>query len=248
MRSKGASRKSQASSEGASEEDFSFAWNHLLDEIADDAQRTESYTGQTSFKVSVMQALADVPREAFVPDGSRRKAYDNRPLPIGQRQTISQPYIVTLVTDLLDLKPNGRVLEIGTGCGYQTAVLAALTNEIFSVEYLEDLHRSAKVGLTNLGCRNIRFRQGDGWQGWPKHAPYDAIIVTAAAAARIQDRLKEQFAPGERLLVPVGRKHETQFFTRIVRSPDGTFDEERGLPVAFVPLVEDHQDNPGFSC
>ena len=155
MRSKGASRKSQASSEGASEEDFSFAWNRLLDEIADDAQRTESYTGQTSFKVSVMQALADVPREAFVPDGSRRKAYDNRPLPIGQRQTISQPYIVTLVTDLLDLKPNGRVLEIGTGCGYQTAVLAALTSEIFSVEYLEDLHRSAKVCLTDLGCQNF---------------------------------------------------------------------------------------------
>ena len=115
-----------------------------------------------------MQALADVPREAFVPDGSRRKAYDNRPLPIGQRQTISQPYIVTLVTDLLDLKPNDRVLKIGTGCGYLTAVLAALTSEIFSVEYLEDLHRSAKVCLTDLGCRNFRFRQGDGWQGWPK--------------------------------------------------------------------------------
>ena len=91
------------------------------------------------------------PREAFVPDGSWRKAYDNRPLPIGQRQTISQLYIVTLVTDLLDLKPNDRVLEIGTGCGYQTAVLAALTSEIFSVEYLEDLHRSAKVCLTDLG-------------------------------------------------------------------------------------------------
>ena len=163
MRSKGASRKSQASSVGASEEDFSFAWNRLLDEIADDAQRTESYTGQASFKVSVMQALADVPREAFVPDGSRRKAYDNRPLPIGQRQTISQPYIVTLVTDLLDLKPNDRVLEIGTGCGYQTAVLAALTSEIFSVEYLEDLHRSAKVRLTDLGCWNIRFRADASW-------------------------------------------------------------------------------------
>ena len=238
MRSKGASRKSQASSEGASEEDFSFAWNRLLDEIADDAQRTESYTGQTSFKVSVMQALADVTREAFVPDGSRRKAYDNRPLPIGQRQTISQPFIVTLVTDLLDLKPNDRVLEIGTGCGYQTAVLAALTSEIFSVEYLEDLHRSAKVCLTDLGCRNIRFRRGDGWQGWPEHAPYAAIIVTAADA-RIPDRLKEHLAPGGRLLVPVGRKHETKTLTRNVRSPDGTYDEERGLPVAFVPLVED---------
>ncbi|MEC8135526.1 MAG: protein-L-isoaspartate O-methyltransferase, partial [Pseudomonadota bacterium] len=200
MRSKGASRKSQASSEGASEEDFSFAWNRLLDEIADDAQRTESYTGQTSFKVSVMQALADVPREAFVPDGSRRKAYDNRPLPIGQRQTISQPYIVTLVTDLLDLKPNGRVLEIGTGCGYQTAVLAALTSEIFSVEYLEDLHRSAKVCLTDLGYRNFRFRQGDGWQGWPGPATCDAIVVTAAAA-RIPDQLKEELVPGGRLLV-----------------------------------------------
>ena len=136
MISKSASRKSQASSEGASEEDFSFAWNRLLDEIADDAQRTESYTGRASFKVSVMQALADVPREAFIPDDSRHKADDNRPFPIGQRQTISQPYIVALMTELLNLKPDDRVLEIGTGCGYQTAVLAALTSEIFSVEYL----------------------------------------------------------------------------------------------------------------
>lgn len=129
-----------------------------------------------------MQALADVPREAFIPDDSRHKADDNRPFPIGQRQTISQPYIVALMTELLNLKPDDRVLEIGTGCGYQNAVLAALTSDIFSVEYLEDLHRSAKVRLADLGCRNVWFRQDDGWQGWPEHAPCDAIIVTAAAA------------------------------------------------------------------
>tara|TARA_B100000676_G_scaffold313206_1_gene392235 strand:+ start:3842 stop:4402 length:561 start_codon:yes stop_codon:yes gene_type:complete len=184
-----------------------------------------------------MQALAIVPREAFVPKNQRRKAYDNCPLPIGQGQTISQPYIVALMTDLLDIKSDDRILEIGTGSGYQTAVLASLAREVFTVEFIEDLHQSAKERLSALGYKNIQFQLGDGWEGWLDHAPYNAIIVTAAAS-RVPERLKKQLATGGRLVVPVGYQNETQFITRIILSSDGIHNEERGLPVTFVPLVE----------
>jgi protein-L-isoaspartate(D-aspartate) O-methyltransferase len=237
MRRNSPSRKSPVSNEVALNVDSIFARKRLLAEIAGDARRTRDYTGRAAFARVVMQALATVPREAFVPKSQRRNAYDNCPLPIGQGQTISQPYIVALMTDLLDIKSDDRILEIGTGSGYQTAVLASLAREVFTVEFIEDLHQSAKERLSGLGYKNIQFQLGDGWEGWLDHAPYNAIIVTAAAS-RVPERLKKQLATGGRLLVPVGYQNETQFITRIILSSDGIHNEERGLPVTFVPLVE----------
>ena len=208
----------------------------LLAEIRIDAQRTETFTGRGEFGAGVMAALGRIPRDAFVPAASRGSAYLNRPLPIGHRQTISQPYIVALMTDLLDLGPDDRVLEIGTGCGYQTAVLAELAAEVVTVEVIGELQEDAKRRLDALGYSNIRYQCGNGRLGWPSEAPYDAIIVTAAPT-ELPPALPEQLAPGGRMVIPIGGQHRTQFLTRYLRDSDGGLTEEPGLPVAFVPLV-----------
>jgi protein-L-isoaspartate(D-aspartate) O-methyltransferase len=218
--------------------EIDFEWNRqrLLKEIAADARRTEAYTGRAAFGERVMAAMGRVPREAFVSDGQRRDAYLNRPLPIGHGQTISQPYIVALMSDLLDLRAEDPVLEIGTGCGYQTAVLAELAAAVYTVEVIPALQQAAEARLAELGYANIHFRCGDGWAGWPEEAPFDAIIVTAAPP-ELPPALPPQLALGGRLLVPIGRQDRSQFLTRFVKNPDGTVTEEAGLPVAFVPLV-----------
>lgn len=208
----------------------------LLAEISADATRTEAYTGRAEFDARVMAALARVPRDAFVPAASRGSAYLNRPLPIGYQQTISQPYIVALMTDLLDLGPDDRVLEIGTGCGYQTAVLAELAAEVFTVEVIGALQEPAERRLAALGYDNIRFSCGDGRLGWPSEAPFDAIIVTAAPRD-LPPALPQQLAQGGRMVVPIGGQNRTQFLTRYRRDSDGNLTGEPGLPVAFVPLV-----------
>ena len=208
----------------------------LIAEIEAEVSYTSHFLGKSALDPAVIAALRAVPREAFVPDAVRDLAYINRPLSIGHGQTISQPYIVAVMTDMLSLTPQSRVLEIGTGCGYQTAVLAAIAAEVFTIEVIEPLAKAAEARLGALGYRNIRFRVGDGRLGWPEEAPFDAIIVTAAAV-ETPSTFVDQLGAGGRLVVPLGRQHRTQFLTRIEKDADGTIRKEPMLPVAFVPLV-----------
>ena len=238
MRRRNGGRKSRGDGNGdGGPDEYARDRALLVEEIAREARQTESYTGRAAFSEAVMAAIAAVPREAFVPEESRRMAYVNRPLPIGHGQTISQPFIVALMTDLLDLTADSRVLEIGTGCGYQTAVLAEIAAEVRSVEVVPALHETARARLVALGYDNVRLRLGDGWQGWAEHAPYDAITVTAAAA-ELPPALVDQLAVGGRLVIPIGRPHDSQVLKRLVKGADGSLTESARLPVAFVPLVK----------
>ena len=214
------------------EEDFVAARDRLVEAIAAAARRN----GLGSLDPRVLQAMRAVPRHRFVPDGLQAEAYRDRPLPIGSGQTISQPFIVALMTHLLALTPKARVLEIGTGCGYQTAVLAEIADAVFTLEVIPELQEAAMRRLAGLGYRNIRGRLGDGWAGWPEEAPFDAIVVTAAAA-RVPDRLVEQLREGGRLVLPVGAPQEPQWLRRLQRTPEG-LSEADILPVRFVPMVE----------
>ena len=164
--------------------DDDLSWNrqHLVAEIIVDARRTADLTGREVFSERILGAFGTVPREKFVPEGARRNAYANQPLSIGHGQTISQPYIAALMTDLLNLRSVDRVLEVGTGCGYKTAFLADLAAHVLMVELIPELQTDARDRLKALGYGNISFRLGDGWRGWPKEAPFDAVIVTAAPA------------------------------------------------------------------
>ena len=185
---------------------------------------------------SVLARIRDVPRHLFVDEALASRAYEDTALPIGHGQTISQPYVVARMTEAL-LEGDGAadtVLEVGTGCGYQTAVLAPLVGKLFSIEYLGVLLRKARPRIANLDFYNVRFRQGDGWQGWSKYAPYDGIIV-AAAPELIPTALLEQLAVGGRLVLPLGPPRD-QRLLRITRREDGFRQEDLG-PVSFVPLV-----------
>ena len=208
----------------------------MLDAIARDAQESSALTGRPVFADAVMEAMRSVPRDAFVPEGETAFAYENRPLPIGHGQTISQPYIVALMTELLDVGPGACILEVGTGCGYQTAVLCALGATVHSVEVVEPLATAAAARLAELGYAAATVRAGDGHAGWPEHAPYDGIIVTAAAPS-VPPALVDQLKPGARLLIPVGRAAATQSLQRIRKRDDGSSETTTVLPVAFVPLT-----------
>jgi protein-L-isoaspartate(D-aspartate) O-methyltransferase len=183
----------------------------------------------------VLDAMLAVPRERFVPPETALRAYDDSPLPIGAGQTISQPYIVAYMTDALDVRPRHRVLEIGTGSGYQAAVLAHLARDVYTMEIVAELARRASSVLQGLGLKNVHVRAGDGYAGWPEHAPFDRIMVTAAPE-RIPQPLVDQLAPGGRLVAPVGAQHETQWITIIEKTPTGVT-ERRTIPVRFVPFV-----------
>ncbi|MEL0107646.1 MAG: protein-L-isoaspartate(D-aspartate) O-methyltransferase [Rhodospirillales bacterium] len=211
--------------------------DRLLAEIDEEAAQTQAYTGRKQFSARVMNALQKVPRHQFVGADQHDMAYLNRPLSIGQGQTISQPYIVAVMTDLLDITPEDTVLEIGTGCGYQAAVLAEIAKTVYSVETIEVLATAARERLEGLGCKNIHIRTGDGFLGWPEYAPYDAIIVTAAPRT-VPPALIEQLKPGGRLVIPIGEAFETQTLYRCVKESDGTLTQKRMLPVAFVPMVK----------
>jgi protein-L-isoaspartate(D-aspartate) O-methyltransferase len=180
-----------------------------------------------------------VPRERFVPASERARAHIDAPLPIGLGQTISQPSLVARMTEQLALTPHSRVLEVGTGSGYQTAILAEIAAEVFTIERLPELADAAQGRLTELGYRNIRFKAGDGALGWPEAAPFDAIIVTAAALT-LPPALPEQLRPGGKLIVPLGSvAHDNQVLVRIEKDMDGAVHRHDLYPVRFVPLVSD---------
>jgi protein-L-isoaspartate(D-aspartate) O-methyltransferase len=188
----------------------------------------------------VVEAFARVPRSLFVPEELRELADADRPLPIGWGQTISQPYVVAFMTEWLQLAGDERVLEVGTGSGYQTAILSALAREVYSVEIVAELSERAAAALAAFGATNVRLRVGDGRRGWPEAAPFDRVMVTAAAE-RIPEPLLLQLAPGGRLVAPVGEPGE-QLLQLVTRDADGRLDATGLLPVRFVPLTGD--DSP----
>ena len=216
---------------------FEEAREALIAEIEAEIRDTRDFVGIDTLSSGVLRALRAVPREAFVPEKVRDLAYINRPLAIGHGQTISQPYIVAVMTEMLSLSADSRVLEIGTGCGYQTAVLAVLAKEVFTIEVVRPLGEAAAARLRERGYENIHFRIGDGRLGWPEHAPFDRIIVTAAAPER-PSALLDQLAAGGRMVVPLGRSGFTQQLTCIDKDAEGVLRESGTLPVAFVPLVK----------
>ncbi|MDP6351345.1 MAG: protein-L-isoaspartate(D-aspartate) O-methyltransferase [Alphaproteobacteria bacterium] len=187
----------------------------------------------------VLAVMGQVPRHEFVPAGERARAYQDRPLPIGFGQTISQPYIVALMTDLLEVGPGDKVLEIGTGSGYQAAVLAALGVRVHTIEIVPELGQRARARLARLGYDGVRVRISDGYHGWPDGAPFDAIVVTAAAS-HVPPPLVGQLAPGGRMVIPVGPPFSVQQLVLIKRAGDGTIQARQLLPVAFVPLTGEH--------
>jgi protein-L-isoaspartate(D-aspartate) O-methyltransferase len=184
----------------------------------------------------VLAAMGKVPRHRFVPDNLRSLAYEDHPLPIGSGQTISQPYIVALMTQWAEVKPGDKVLEVGTGSGYQAAVLAELSDRVFSFELLPDLAEAARTHLRDLGYGRVQVRSGDGYQGWPEDAPFDAILVTASAP-EVPPALKQQLKEGGRLVIPVGPPGSVQELL-LLRKVKGELQEEQRVPVLFVPLVK----------
>ena len=186
----------------------------------------------------VLSAMRMVPRHEYVPPALIPRAYEDRPLPIGMNQTISQPYIVALMTELAQIEPGDRVLEIGTGSGYQAAVLSVLADRVFTIEILEELSEAAAQRLKTLGHSNIEFRAGDGYRGWPEEAPFDAIVVTAAPP-HVPRPLIDQLALGARLIIPVGTGYQELLV--IERTADG-IEQRRSIPVRFVPMTGEAQD------
>ena len=208
----------------------------MLKDIRAEAKYTRHFVGKDAFEPRVMEAMASVPRQEFVERDMQAFAFDNGPLPIGYGQTISQPYIVALMTDLLEPQGTDVVLEVGTGSGYQAAILAQLVSKVYSVEIVEPLAARAKARLERLGCSNVESRVGDGYLGWEEHAPYDGIIVTAAAA-HVPPMLVEQLKPGARLVIPVGRPQLSQTLQVIEKDDTGKVRSRDILSVAFVPLT-----------
>ena len=188
----------------------------------------------------ILEVMGRIPREEFVRPSDRALAYDDGPLPIGHGATISQPFIVALMTQSIAPCPGDRVLEIGTGSGYQAAVLGDITAEVYSIEILEELSRTATARLEKLGYDNIQIRAGDGYRGWPDRAPFDAIVVTAAPP-EVPAPLLEQLAPGGRMIIPVGRIDQELLV--IVRT-EGGLERQRVIPVRFVPMTGEAQEPP----
>jgi len=186
----------------------------------------------------VLAAMSKVPREEFVPSESRAASYEDGPLPIGYDQTISQPYIVAFMTEQLRPKPSDRVLEIGTGSGYQAAILAELVADVYTIEIVEPLAKNAEATLQRLNYKNVHVKAGDGYRGWPEHAPFDAIIVTCAPD-HVPQQLTDQLKDGGRMVIPVGERFAQQLY--LLEKKNGQLKESATLPVRFVPMARERK-------
>jgi protein-L-isoaspartate(D-aspartate) O-methyltransferase len=220
-------------------DEYELLRQRMVQEIAAMTTDTGFETGRTALDERVLAAMRKVERHKFVPPGEVVNAYQNRPLPIGHGQTISQPYIVALMTDLMRVQRNHTVLEIGTGSGYQAAILAELAKAVYTIEIIEPLGKQAQERLQNLGYRNVLTKVGDGYYGWEQYAPFDSIIVTALAS-HIPPPLVKQLKPGGRMVIPVGTQFLTQYLMLVEKNLDGTVSSKQLLPVRFVPLTGGH--------
>ena len=220
----------------ADAQDFVAQRNRMVAEVEAMYADTQRETGLQSMSSAVRAGMGKVERHRLIPREQQGAAYANRPLPIGNGQTISQPYIVALSEDLLAPRADHVVLEVGTGSGYQAAVLAEIVKRVHTIEIIESLGRTAESRLQELGYRNVEVHIGDGYAGWPERAPYDGIVVTAAAPA-IPTALVEQLKPGARMVIPVGADGFIQHLKLVTKRADGGYDEREIIPVRFVPLV-----------
>ena len=213
---------------------------NMLNDIKIEVHFTSHLTGKYSLDKKVMTALKTIPRHEFLPDDIRYFAYENKPLPIGCGQTISQPYIVALMTDLLNTRASDIILEVGTGSGYQSAILSQLVKQVYSVEIIKELSKIATRRLHNLGYKNIEVHNHDGYYGWPEHAPYDGIIITAAVP-HLPPPLIEQLKIGANMVVPIGLPHNCQELTIVRKKTIDEIEFRKVLTVSFVPLTNsDH--------
>jgi protein-L-isoaspartate(D-aspartate) O-methyltransferase len=217
-------------------QDYASQRARMVAEVEAMYAETRAETGLPAMSPAVRKALGKVERHRLVPPGEASRAYRNHPLPIGAGQTISQPYIVALSADLLQPKAADVILEVGTGSGYQAAVLAEIVSRVFTIEIIESLGRTAAKRLEELGYGNIEVRIGDGYAGWPEKAPFDGIVVTAAAP-RVPQALVDQLKLGGRMVIPLGGPGDIQYLKLLTKRADGGVEEKRVLPVRFVPLV-----------
>lgn len=223
----------------AAEDDYSQQREDMTRAIEDDVRATSLYLDKEVLDPRVMEAINTVPRHALVPTNQRRHAYLNQPIPIGYGQTISQPYIVAIMTDLLNSQPEHKILEVGTGSGYQAAILSRLVQEVYTIEIIEALGKRAKRDLAELNYDNIKLRIGDGYYGWKQNAPFDGIVVTAVAS-HIPPPLIQQLKPGGRMIIPVGSRFLTQQLLLVIKNQRGNVTTQQILPVRFVPLTGSH--------
>jgi protein-L-isoaspartate(D-aspartate) O-methyltransferase len=221
---------------GLPAEDLAAARARLVQEVEADVRLTSGYLGTDKLDPAVMRALGTVLRERFVPEALRGLAYANHPLPIGQGQTISQPYIVAVMSHLTAIRSGDRVYELGTGSGYQAAVLAEMGAEVYTVEIVAELARGAAKLLAELGYDKVHVRTGDGYLGWPEAAPFDAVIVTAAGP-EIPQALVDQLRVGGRLVMPLGGEAPSQELVVVTKGADGGLQRRDVLPVRFVPIT-----------
>ena len=220
-------------------DEFVVKRNILIKEIEADVHETSLYLDRKKLDPRVIQAMRDVPRHEFVQPNLQQYAYENRPLPIGHGQTISQPYIVAIMTDLVKPQRRHRVLEVGSGSGYQAAVLSKLVNQVYSIEIIPPLGEQAAARLKQLGYGNVKLKIADGYYGWEEFAPFDAIVVTAAAS-HIPPPLLKQLKPGGRMIIPVGSRFMTQQLLMVNKDLQGKVTTKQILPVMFVPLTGRH--------